>query len=120
MLAWGSRRAPPMGLFAGSISAHCESSACIDSIVRVRQPNRFPDPGSNRSTLMISRDDCRRRAFEYFLAAAEADDEGERQALLNGGEKWVRLALRIEERYVSSEMPKANDEKNALATLGAI
>ena len=47
---------------------------------------------------MISRDDCRKRAFEYFLAAAEADDEEERQALLNGGEKWVRLALRIEER----------------------
>lgn len=54
---------------------------------------------------MISRDDCRRRAFEYFLAAAEADDQEERQALLNGGEKWVLLALRIDKRYVSSEIP---------------
>jgi hypothetical protein len=69
---------------------------------------------------MISRDDCRRRAFEYFLAAAEADGEEERQALLNGGEKWVRLALRIEERYVSSETPWVNEEQNAAATLGEI
>jgi hypothetical protein len=57
--------------------------------------------------VMISRDDCRRRAFEYFLAAGEAAEEEKREALLEGGQKWVRLALRIDGRHVSSEMPTA-------------
>jgi DNA-binding transcriptional regulator YiaG len=44
----------------------------------------------------ISRDDCRRRAFEYFIAAEETGDQEQRDALLEGGQKWLRLAAEIE------------------------
>jgi hypothetical protein len=57
--------------------------------------------GSNKKVLegrspfmatLISSDACRKLAFEYFLAAAESDDEEKRQILLQRGRKWVRLA----------------------------
>jgi hypothetical protein len=44
----------------------------------------------------VSRDDCRRRALAYFVAAEEADDREKREALLDGGRKWLRLASRIQ------------------------
>jgi hypothetical protein len=44
---------------------------------------------------LISRDDCRKVAFEYFLAAVEAGDEDKRGTLLEVGRKWVRLAAQI-------------------------
>jgi|HubBroStandDraft_6_1064221.scaffolds.fasta_scaffold3788563_1 hypothetical protein len=43
----------------------------------------------------ITRDECRSRALEYFLAAEEAGDEEKREALLDGGRKWLRLAADI-------------------------
>jgi predicted nucleic acid-binding Zn-ribbon protein len=39
---------------------------------------------------------CGRRAFEYFVAAEETDDQKKRDALLEGGQKWLRLAAEIE------------------------
>lgn len=43
----------------------------------------------------VSRDDCRRRALGYFIAAEEAGDPEKRDALLEGGRKWIRLACQI-------------------------
>lgn len=40
----------------------------------------------------ISSDACRKLAFEYFLAAAESDDEENQEVLLRRGRTWVRLA----------------------------
>lgn len=44
---------------------------------------------------LISREDCRRRAFQYFFLAEEAGDPEKRDALLEGARKWLRLAERI-------------------------
>ena len=44
----------------------------------------------------MSRDECRKRALQYFLAAEEAGDQGKREALHEGGRKWLELAARIE------------------------
>lgn len=51
---------------------------------------------------MISRDDCRKRAFEYFLAAEETGDDEKRKALREGGEKWFRVALQTTQRHYVS------------------
>jgi hypothetical protein len=44
----------------------------------------------------ISRDDCRRRALQYFIAAEATSDQEKRDALLEGAQKWLRLAAEIE------------------------
>ena len=44
----------------------------------------------------ISRDDCRRRALAYFVAAEATSDQEKRDALLEGGQKWLRIAAEIE------------------------
>jgi hypothetical protein len=50
----------------------------------------------------MSRDECRKRALEYFLAAEEASDQDKREALHEGGRKWFDLASRIQGTPVTS------------------